>query len=332
MPPQSPARIFRVPRGHQPLPIRDGLNPSRVRLPDDSAPLTAAEFLRTCIETQRYRHPEDNEQALLARFAQHDVVIGPRFHFAQPDDLVQPGEDLWFYRIPAPESPVPYECEIVHEDAHILVIHKPHFLATMPRSKHITETATVRMRRMTGINELAPAHRLDRLTAGLLLFTKQRKLRGAYQNLFSNKLVTKTYEAISTTTSIAPGTHWHSRILKEHGTICSYEAAGEPNAHTEVLAVEPLGCSLAVRLQQQHDLDNADLARYILRPHTGKTHQLRVHMNSAHAPILGDPFYPVVLPEDVEDMRIPMHLTSIGMEFIDPISGKPRKFSTHGTS
>lgn len=324
--PEPVAQRITVPRGQQPLPVRDGLNPSRVRLPQDADATTAWDFLTACIASQRYRAPEDDTEALTQRFATGQVIIGPRFRLAEPESPVAPGEDVWFYRIPAPEREVPFACSIVYEDEYILVANKPPFMATMPRSRHITQTATVRLRRATRNNDLTPAHRLDRLTSGLLLFTKQRQHRGAYQTMFAQRSVRKTYEAVATAAAIPAGTVWESRIEKQHGTIRSYETPGTPNSRTEVVAVTPLDDATQQRLQGYHDT-SAALARYTLRPHTGKTHQLRLHMYAAGVPMLGDPFYPEVLPEEAEDFRVPLRLAATELAFTDPVTGAARHFS-----
>ncbi|WPF66080.1 MULTISPECIES: pseudouridine synthase [unclassified Corynebacterium] len=320
---------FRRRRTPPPLPIRDGLNPSRVRVPEGTT-LTAQEFLSHLILSQRHRHPEDNSEAILARFHAGEVRLRDGQALA-PGDTLRPGTDVWFYRTPAPEKPVPYEIRIIHEDESLLVVDKPPFLATMPRGEHITETATVRLRRLTGNNDLTPAHRLDRLTSGLLLFTKRPEIRGAYQELFASRKVTKTYEAIapydaalaaacggfrgsdSGEARVEHPVEWRSHITKTPGDLQARTwPEREPNAHTTLLGIRP-------------DPDGK-WAAYTLRPHTGKTHQLRMHMAAAGVPIQGDPLYPVVRREE-EDFNKPLRLRAIGLEFIDPLNGEKRVYS-----
>ena len=160
-----------------PLPPRDGLGASRARVPEGPG-ITAADFIWELVSTQRHRHPEDNVDGVLARFTEGLVVKRDGSPIAA-DDLLEPGTDVFFYRRPAPEKPVPHQITTVFEDDDLLVVNKPPFMATMPRASHITETATVRLRRATGNEELTPAHRLDRATSGLLLLTKRREIRGA---------------------------------------------------------------------------------------------------------------------------------------------------------
>ena len=290
-------------------------------MPD--GPITAWDFVHNLITTQRHRHPEDNEAALQTRFDANEVVRQDGSPL-RPDSILATNAVVYFYRIPAPEQPVPYGIPILHEDEHLLVVDKPPFMATMPRARHITETATVRLRRETGNNDLSPAHRLDRLTSGLLVFTKDRSVRGAYQTLFAERRVTKTYEAIAPLADVSPGTIWRSRMEKTPGELQGRIVEGEVNAITEVAAVEPVDKN---PYEMLHGSLPA-LARYTLKPHTGKTHQLRLHMLQAGIPIIGDPIYPVIFPAEAEDMRIPMHLTATRISFVDPLTGRPREFSS----
>ena len=312
-------RIVQKRRGATPLPIRDGLNPTQARVTE--GPVPAWDFVQNLILTQRHRHPEDNETALQARFDAEEVVRQDGTPLS-PHSILATNTVLYFYRMPAPETPVPYDIPILFEDHHLLVADKPPFMATMPRARHITETATVRLRQKTGNNELSPAHRLDRLTSGILVFTKDRSVRGAYQTLFAERRVTKTYEAIAPLADVSPGTLWQSRMEKTPGELQGRIVEGEVNAITEVAAVEPI--DKAPYESIHGPLPN--LAKYTLKPHTGKTHQLRLHMHQAGIPIIGDPIYPVIYPAEAEDMRIPMHLTATHISFIDPVTGDTREF------
>lgn len=309
----------------QPLPVRDGLNPSRVRFPDDADPMSARAFVAHLISTQRYVHPEDDDTALDQRFADGEVVDQNGRPF-QPDQLLKNGQDIWFYRVPAPEKHVPYEIGTIYEDEELLVVDKPPFLATFPRGSHITESVLVRMRRQTGNQQLSPAHRLDRLTSGVLVLTKRPDIRGAYQELFARREVDKVYEAIAAVNpQITPGTVWEHRMEKDRGEFKTRIVDGPVNARTEVEAVTLIDATEHAHLEQKHG-PLGPLARYELHPLTGRTHQLRVHMFLAGSPILGDPVYPDVLPLEAEDFAVPMHLLSRRLSFRDPLSGEPREF------
>jgi tRNA pseudouridine32 synthase/23S rRNA pseudouridine746 synthase len=223
------------------------------------------------------------------------------------------GSYIWFHRDLPDETPVPFAISVVHEDETLVVADKPHFIATIPRGRHVMETALVRLRRDLGLPELSPAHRLDRVTAGLLLFVKQRAHRGAYQTLFRDRKVAKEYEAIA---PFDPALELPrtvvSRIVKERGTITAEEVPGEPNAETRVELIEHVD----------------GLGRYRLTPATGRTHQLRVHMSSLGVPILGDRFYPVVRETPLHDFSQPLQLLAKTLEFTDPVTGAHRRFSS----
>lgn len=308
-----------------PLPPRGGLGASRVRVPDTLAPVTALEFLCEVVATQRHRHPEDTPDAVAQRFAEGQVVLRDATPLT-PDTILAPGTDVFFYRRPAPERVVPYEITTVFEDEDILVINKPPFLATMPRAAHITETATVRLRRATGNEELTPAHRLDLMTSGLLLFTKRRELRGPYQELFARREVRKQYTAVAELRDVELRT-WSHRIRKVSGEVAATLIPGEPNAVTHLRSVTPLDKPVNETLSDIYGVQSP-LASYLLEPITGKTHQLRIQMLATGAPILGDPIYPVVQPFGTEDFARPMLLTSGLLAFTDPLSGTQREFRT----
>lgn len=320
-------RVVQKPKMKAPLPIRDGLNPSRVRLPLDAAPIRALDFVEYLISTQRHRNPADNAEALQARFDANLVVN----HYGEPyapDTMVQPDDDIWFYRMPAAERPIPYKIHVIHEDDDILVIDKPPYLATMPRGRHITETALVKMRVLTGNNDLTPAHRLDRLTSGVLVMVKKPELRGAYQTLFARREASKTYEAIA---EFVPGllddgpAIWESRIEKERGIVQAFVVDGPVNARTELVSVTPVDDAEQSILEEMHG-PLPRQARYVLAPSTGKTHQLRIHMRDFAAPILGDPLYPILHAVDDEDYTTPMHLIARTLTFVDPQTNEERTF------
>lgn len=233
---------------------------------------------------------------------------------AVPRDMAYvPGMFVWFHRELPYEVPVPFALDVVYRDEHVVVVDKPHFLATTPRGSHVTETALARLRRELGLPTLGAAHRLDRLTAGLVLFTVRPAERGAYQSLFSDRLITKEYEAVALyDPALALPRTVRSRIVKERGVMAAREVEGEPNAVSDVELLE-----------QRDD----GLARYRLRPRTGQTHQLRVHMSALGVPILGDPLYPVVTgPVADGDFRRPLQLLARALEFTDPVTGREHRF------
>ena len=227
------------------------------------------------------------------------------------DTAYAPGTFVWFHRDLPDEAPVPFEVGIVYRDDDIVVADKPHFLSTIPRGQHVTETALVRLRKDLGLPALVPAHRLDRPTAGLVLFVVRQELRGRYQTMFRDRRVYKEYEAIAPhRPDLVLPTEVRSRIVKERGIITAQEVPGEPNAETRVEL-----------------LDHRDgMARYRLLPTTGRTHQLRLHMCGLGVPILGDTFYPVLEDRPLSDFTRPLQLLAKILAFDDPITGEPRRF------
>ncbi|MFV8317465.1 pseudouridine synthase [Mycobacterium sp. 23] len=218
------------------------------------------------------------------------------------------GASVYLYRDLPDEVPVPFDVPVLHRDDDIVVIDKPHFLATMPRGRHVAQTALVRLRCSLGLPELSPAHRLDRLTAGVLLFTTRRELRGRYQTLFARGLVRKTYLArAAVDPALALPRVLRNRIVKRRGNLQAVIEPGEPNAETLIELLSPDGL-------------------YRLTPRTGRTHQLRLQMAELGVPIYGDPLYPRVLHTEDDDFSTPLQLLAHRIEFDDPVTGSRREF------
>ncbi|WP_082973716.1 pseudouridine synthase [Mycobacterium sp. E2327] len=268
-----------------PLPVRDGLGPARVRL--RGGPVLAE---------------------LTARFgAPASEVVDADGTPVDETTVLPAGSFVYLYRELRDEVPVPFEIPVLHQDDDIVVVDKPHFLATMPRGRHVAQTALVRLRRELGLPELSPAHRLDRLTAGVLLFTTRREVRGAYQTMFSRGLVSKVYLArAAVDPALVLPRVVRSRIVKRRGILQAFCEPGVPNAET---LVELLADGV-----------------YRLTPRTGRTHQLRVHMAALGVPIEGDPLYPNVIDVAPDDFSAPLRLLAQRIEFDDPRSGVRREF------
>jgi tRNA pseudouridine32 synthase / 23S rRNA pseudouridine746 synthase len=279
-----------------PLPDRDGLGPTRVRLRGGAVLVELADRF--------------GEGAAAKVFAGEVVTADGAAVTART--VLPSGASVYLYRDLPDEVEVPFDLPVLFRDEHLVVVDKPHFLATMPRGRHVVQTALVRMRRELELPELSPAHRLDRLTAGVLVFTARREVRGRYQMLFARGAVNKTYLAAAEGIPSVPlPTVLRSRIVKHRGVLQAVEEPGEPNA---VTLVESLGGQ-----------------RYRLTPSTGRTHQLRVHMASVGVPIVGDPLYPNIIDVAADDFRTPLQLLAASLEFDDPISGVHHRFVSNRT-
>lgn len=289
-------------------PTRQGIGPSCVGLP--------AGPWRTLLDFLTARFPNITPQTWLDRMARGDVIdeqgepIVPQRATHAPYAAHQ---RLYYYREVPDEPSIPFEEVVLYEDAHLLVVDKPHFLPVVPSGGYLRETVLVRLKHKRGLDNLVPIHRIDRDTAGLVLFSKQPASRAAYCALFSQHQVRKTYEAIAPWHPDLIWPHTRASRIREAGHfMLQHEVPGQPNAitHIDVLAVR------------------GALARYQLKPVTGQRHQLRVHMLGLGLPILNDGLYPDLTPEGQVDHARPLQLLAKRLEFIDPIKGEPRQFES----
>ena len=296
----------RTPAPPSPLPQRAGIDAARVRLPAGGEWSTVRDHLAE-------RLSGAGPGVVDGMFAA-GLFVGADGRPVPVDAPYEAGMYVWFHRDPPAEVPVPFPLAVVHRDEHVVVADKPHFLATTPRGSHVTETALARLRRELDLPSLGAAHRLDRLTAGLVLFTVRPEERGAYQTLFRDRRVHKEYEAVAPyDPSLALPRTVRSRIVKERGLLAAREVEGEPNAVSRVELLE-------------HRPERG-LGRYRLVPGTGQTHQLRVHMSTLGVAILGDPLYPVVAaPVPAGDFRRPLQLLARELAFTDPLTGRAHRF------
>lgn len=289
-----------------PLPQRHGLDAAWLRTPDND-PGTPARWA-TMREFLVDRLPDVAPVAAMLAAGEFVDQAGRPWSGQEP---YRPNAFVWFHRPLAPEPVVPFRVEVLATDARVVVVDKPHFLATTPRGTHVRESVLVRLRNDLGLPDLAPAHRLDRLTAGVLVLTTRREHRAAYAGVFQTGAVTKVYEALAPfDPTLEFPRRVASRIEKRRGSLQAEHVVGEPNAETLVELVEARG---------RH-------ARYRLTPTTGKTHQLRVHMAALGLPIVGDPLYPIVLDVAADDFSQPLQLVARSLCFTDPIDQSTRDY------
>ena len=202
---------------------------------------------------------------------------------------------------------------VLHRDERLVVFDKPHFLSTIPRGRHVLQSAVVRARESLEMPELTAAHRLDRATAGVLMMTTERRWRAAYQSLFSDRAVSKTYEAIAPLHSnLQLPLTVESHLTKRVGTMQAETLDLPPNARTEI------------DLMEEHE----GWGRFVVRPLTGRTHQIRAHFHQLGIPLAGDALYPEVLGTAIDDFSTPLSLLSRSLAFTDPIDGTERQFTS----
>ncbi|GAB4215059.1 MAG: RluA family pseudouridine synthase [Rhodoferax sp.] len=285
-----------------PPPARDGVGPSRVFLPPGPWP-RVLDFLM-----QRFaRVPAD---VWLDRLS-GGRVIDARGDAVPPDAPYAPGQWLFYYRELPAEPPIPFEADILYQDAHLLVVDKPHFLPVTPSGGYLQQTLLVRLRRALGRDDLAPLHRLDRDTAGLVLLATSDAARRAYSALFRQHRIEKTYHAVAAhRPELALPLTRRSRIVPAGHFMLQHEVPGPVNAITHI----------------DRSAVQGDWARYTLKPVTGQRHQLRVHMAALGLPLLHDGLYPVLTPQGTPDWQRPLQLLARELRWVDPFTGQPRHF------
>lgn len=328
-----------------PLTQKNGIDPIQLTLPlleelpaeltpNNAAPVTIADYL-----VARF-YPND-PQIIHARFNTGEVRLDDGTILSS-DSPYMPGERIWYFRELADEPQLPSDMPVLYEDEHVLAIDKPHFLPTTPRGSYIAQTALTKLRVREQNPLLIPIHRLDRPTAGVLLFAKTVQARRPFQMMFQHRQASKTYLAVApvpadvTATEHAlstEGLQVRSHIQKIRDQLqvqqlseqeCAAQGV-EPNTLTTVKilrtftpsaqAVEGWRAEPALNKKQEWAL-------YDLEPHTGKTHQLRAHLNLLGSPILGDVLYPQVLPDTPDRPEYPLQLLAYSLHFEHPITGE----------
>lgn len=314
-----------------PLPVRDGVNATRLRLPDAGPWETALDYMM-----HRWGHIDP--QGIEDRFDAGEIV-GEAGVVLDRTTPLQNHTFIWYYRTLPAETRIPVELNILHQDDHLLVVDKPHFLPTTPGGTYIQESALVRLRNQLGLPDLIPMHRLDRMTAGILLLSTNPETRGKYQVLFEKRQVQKEYECVSAAEP-APGhpavdfpVVVRNRMTKSRSYLLAEVIDGEPNAETRIerlrtfdAAGTDAGLDVSDTSGSGRDGGSRHRALYRLEPHSGKTHQLRVHMASLGLGIVNDAFYPELLDKAPDDYTKPLQLLARGIRFVDPISGLPVEY------
>ncbi len=286
-------------------PTLDGLPASTLQLPPGPWP--------TVLDCLCERFPAVTRAQWLERMARGRVVDSAG-NSLTPETPYRVGREIHYYREVPDEAPIPFEDVVLHADADLLVADKPHFLPVAPTGAHVHETLLGRLIRRTGNAALAPLHRIDRETAGLVLFSTNPKSRARYQALFRKHLIEKHYEAIAPALPDVqfPCTR-SSRIVAGDPFFRMQEIEGPANSETRIDVIA-----------------RGDAYwRYALTPITGRKHQLRVHMAALGAPIANDALYPSLRHRAKGDYAAPLQLLAKRLSFVDPRSGVERSFSSH---
>jgi tRNA pseudouridine32 synthase/23S rRNA pseudouridine746 synthase len=288
-----------------PLPVVEGVAPSRQTLP--------AGAWETVLDFLAERHASVGADVWAARMERGEVVdeAGARLTPASP---YRAGARVYYYREPGDEPRVPFEEHVLHCDEYILVADKPHFLPVVPAGRYLRETLLVRLKRRTGLEHLVPVHRIDRETAGLVVFSVDPSTRGAYASLFQRREVSKVYHALAPADDALglPVTR-RSRVVAGEPFFRMREAEGEPNSETRFRLLARAGAA----------------SLYEARPVTGRKHQVRVHLAALGIPVVGDRLYPEVLPTPApEDFSAPLKLLARSLSFRDPVTGRERHFES----
>lgn len=303
--------MSRPPR-HPLIPLRDGVSASCVALPQ---PPAGTRPWPGVLDFLAQRLPRLTPHEWAQRLARGEV-LDESGQPVPPDAPYRGGTRLYYWRTLDDEAAVPFEEQVLFQDEHLVVADKPHFLPVTPGGRYVQQTLLVRLKNRLGLPDLSPVHRIDRETAGLVVFSVRPQDRGAYQALFRERTVDKVYEAIAPFDPAQPFPQVRcSRIEEDKSTFFrTSEVPGEPNSETRIRMLEQRGA----------------WARYRLEPLTGKRHQLRVHMAALGLPLVGDQFYPTVRrgPVAAEDFADPLRLLAAGIAFTDPVTGTVRRFAT----
>ncbi|MFH0130927.1 pseudouridine synthase [Variovorax sp. VaC1] len=288
-----------------PLPTRDGVGPSCVGLPHGPWP-TIAEFL---IE----RFPAITREAWLERIAAGDVIDEHHVPVTTERRYQSPLR-VYYYRTLDGEVTIPFEEQVLFQDDQLVVADKPPFLPVTPTGKYLQQSLLVRLKRKLKIDDLVPLHRIDRSTSGLVLFSVRPETRGAYQAMFPERRIAKHYEAVvpwHDGVSSVPEVY-RSRLVDDEHFMRVKEEPGEPNSETRIVLQEARNGQALLKLS----------------PVTGRKHQLRVHCMALGMPIVNDPIYPTLLPENTDDFDKPLQLLAKSVAFLDPVTGDLRSFTS----
>jgi 23S rRNA pseudouridine1911/1915/1917 synthase len=247
------------------------------------------------------------------------VVTLPR-HRVSPGDVIRVKIPL---PVPVELSPVNIPLDIIHEDRDIVVVNKPPGLVVHPGAGREHDTLVHALlfhcSDLSGIGgEIRPGivHRLDKDTSGIIVCAKNDAAHLSLASQFRKRKVSKTYYAVVS-----------GHMDDSHGRI--NVPIGRHPVHRKKMAVNyRAGRPALTDWSVRKELLSASLLR--LDIHTGRTHQIRVHMHFAGHPVMGDALYggrlTVVLPEETVSVKRQM-LHAARLALTHPASGERVEFS-----
>ena len=282
----------------------DGVAASRLQLPTGD--------WKTLLDGLCARFPAISRECWLDRFQRRRVLAADGTALA-PDLPYRVGMEIGYYREVDAEPSIPFDEILLHVDDDLVVVDKPHFLPVVPAGRFVRETLLARLVRRLDNPALVPLHRIDRATAGLVMFSARPRTRAAYQALFRERRITKVYETLAPALPALEFPHVRrSRLARGEPFFRMCEVPGAANSETRIDVISR----------------GADHWLYRLCPVTGRKHQLRVHMDAMGAPIVDDPLYPRLLDDASDDMSRPLRLLARSLTFLDPLDGRQRSFES----
>ena len=312
-------------------PVINGVGPSTVGVPANTT-LAAIDFLAA-------KFSAISREEWLSRF-ETGQILNATGRVMAPQDSLHNQSHLHYYRSIRNEPELPFKATVIFQDEFLVVVDKPHFMPVTPGGRYLQQSLLVQLKQQLNLPELSPVHRIDRETAGLVVFSVRAQDRNAYQELFRLRQVDKIYEAIAgapETSALNPKFPLVHRSLMDEDMqffrmreviTDGSHSHNEFNSETWIDCVERIATQeIAI---QTDGIKELALARYQLKPVTGQRHQLRVHMNSLGLPLLGDQFYPLVQigADENDNFEHPLQLLAKSIFFKDPISGFPRSFAS----
>ena len=310
-------------------PTQNGVGASTVGVPANTT-LCAIDFLSQKFSTVSIAEWQK-------RFAAGHILNATGLVLAPKDSLLRETH-LHYYRSIQDEPELPFRAKIIFQDDYLVVADKPHFMPVTPGGRYVQQSLLVQLKQQLNLTELSPVHRIDRETAGLVVFSVRAQDRNAYQALFRLRQVEKTYQAIAgapETSALNPQfplVH-RSQMVEDTQFFRMREIVADEIRDSKELNSETWIDCVERRAHANCAMNAAEQtawARYILRPVTGQRHQLRVHMNALGLPLIGDQFYPKVLrgADQPDDFNSPLQLLAHTIEFKDPVKGASRSFES----